>query len=299
MRNHASAIGCLLVLFLTTTLPAAEVHSNGLGGGAWSDPATWRGNTVRGLYSYGIMGTAQTDSVVTGNTIEKCSAGIYWYGENGMIKQATIRDCSSGVVITSMSGALEDITVEGALVGLYHAGATAQVTSMHVRNLLKNGKAVQYASGPLRLLNCNIKPDQIEILKVDRPGTPEFLVQNMEYLIVGAKGDIPAGTRVEVVTANPLKPLPPGATDLNIRNGPAPILKNGLTPLPKTQELLVVKSWQIDPAGKVVPAPEYTVKLVGPGMPGKVLKEMKVKPGETWYREKPNEAIPTVEVLAK
>jgi hypothetical protein len=257
-----------------------------------------KGNAIRSGYSYGIAGTAMTDSVVTGNTVEKCTGGIYWYGENGMLKQNTIRHCSIGVAVTSMSGAMEDIVIDGCATGIYHAGATAQATNCRVLNIPKDGMAVSHFSGPLTLLNCNIRPEQIKLTKeVPPPATrPEFLVQSMDFLVVASKGGVPLGSRVEVTTANPPRPLPPGAADLNVRNVPAPFLRNGLTPLPKTTEAIVVKSWSFDADGKLVAAPEYTVQIVHGG---KVVSSVKVKPDAKWYREKPDEAIPTVEVPAK
>jgi parallel beta-helix repeat protein len=264
-----------------------------------------RGNTVRGPYVYAISGSAMVDSAVTGNSIENCANGIYWYGANGMIKQNTIRGCDTGVAITSMSGALEDISVDGAKIGLNHAGATAQVTNLQVTNLQKDGTPILYSSGPLTLLNCNFRPEQIKMEKPATPPTPAppFLVQSLQYVVVGVKGDVPAGSQVELVTANPPKPLPPGALDLNIRNSPAKIGANGLTPLPKSLEPLIVKTWVIGADYKVVPAPEYSVKVLGPaaatGGPRPVLKTLPVKPDDKWFRAKPNEPTPTVEVSLK
>lgn len=263
-----------------------------------------RGNRIRGRYTYGIQGTAQTDSVVTDNTIENCSGGIYWYGTNGMIKQATIKGCDTGVAITSMSGAIDDVTVEGAKTGLYHGGADAQVSNFRVTKLQKDGIAVDYYSGPLTLLNCNIRPEQIRVAKqAPEPKPPEFLVQSMQFLVVGVKGDLAADMQVEVTTANPTAPLAPGAADLNVRNSPAVVHRNGMTNLPKTLEPVIVKSWIIDANGKVVPAPEYVVKVLGPagGEKGErpVFKTMKVKPEERWFRDKPDVPTATLEVPLK
>lgn len=49
----------------------------------------------RGRY-YGVMGQVQNESVVTSCLFEKCYAGVYWYGTNGMLKDLTIRDCDVG-----------------------------------------------------------------------------------------------------------------------------------------------------------------------------------------------------------
>ena len=55
----------------------------------------------------------------------------------------------------------------------------------------------------------------------------------------------------------------------------------------------------MDEESKVVPAPEYTLNVLEPGSePGakpRILKSVKVKPDETWFRAKPNEPKPTVE----
>ena len=125
---------------------------------------------------------------------------------------------------------------------------------------------------------------------------PLFLVQNMEFLVVGIKGEVPPGSRVEVLTADQARPLPIGAVDLNIRNAPAPILRNNFTPLPKTGESIVVKSWIIDAGGKVVPAPEYTVRAVHGG---KYLQSINVKPTAAFFRDKPNDPVATVELIVR
>lgn len=272
-------------------LPVSGINTHGC------SLAEIKGNTIRGGFIHGIAGQAATDSVVTGNTVEKCSNGIYWYGENGMLKQNTVRACDVGVVLTSMSGAMEDTVMDNCPVGLYHAVATAQLTNCRVINIPKNGVAVSYYSGPLTLLNCNIRPEQVKVLQAPPPAVrPEFLVQSMEFLVVAPKMAVPPGSRVEVVTVNLAKPLPPGAADLNVRNAPAAFLRNGFTPLPKTTEAMVVKSWTLDADGKVVPPPEYTVRIVHGG---KILGSMNAKPEARWYREKPDEAIATLEVPTK
>lgn len=279
------------------SIPAAAIH-------LYASPlAEVRGNRVRGHYSYGIMGTAQTDSSVTNNTIERCGGGIYWYGENGMIKQADIRGCGTGIVVTSMSGTLEDITVDGATTAFYHAGATAQLTNFRATNLAKDGVVVSYSSGPLTLLNCDVRPDQVKLIPqtTPPPKPPPFLVQALHYLVVGVKDEVPANTQVEVRTAQ-AAPATPGAADLNVRNGPA-LLASGRTPLPQALNPLIVKAWVIDANGKTVPAPEYVIRVLAPaareGGERKLLKTLTVKPQDTWYRPRPNEPTPTLEVPLK
>jgi hypothetical protein len=261
-----------------------------------------RGNFVRGRYIYAIGGHAQTDSVVTDNTAEGCATGIYWYGANGMIRKFTARDCDTGVVVTSMSGALDDILIENCTMGYNHAGANAQISNMRIAKVPpKNGVVVYYSSGPMTLINCNVKPEQIKIHEVPKPGAkdPHIEIQAMENLVVSVKAGAPPGSYVEVATAQRATPLAPGAADLNIRNVPAQILSNGLTPLPTSREPIVVKSWAYDAAGKLIPAPEYIVRILAPGQDRKELKALKVKPDQSWYRTPQNLRVPTVEVSLK
>lgn len=167
-----------------------------------------KGNSIRGYYYYGIQAYAMVDAAIADNSIDGCYQGIYFYGENGMVKQAVIRGCQTGVVFTSASGVMEDVAIDGAQTGYYHGGATMQATSLKVTNLQKGGDAIYYASGPLTLLNCAFRPEQIKIDKTvaKPPQPPPFLVQSMQFLVVGVKGEAPADAQVEVVTANPSKP---------------------------------------------------------------------------------------------
>jgi hypothetical protein len=259
-----------------------------------------RGNTVRGLFNTGITGSTQTDSIVSGNTIEKCTTGIYWYGTDVMIKQSTIRDCTTGLILTSASGVVEDVTVEGATTAYHHGGATAQLTGFRVKNLAKNGVAVLYGSGPLTLLNCNILPTQINMASATAATVPNPppRVTALHYVVVSVKG-APEDAQVEVHT----NPAPAkGVADLNVRNSPA-VLAKGLTPLPKSLKPLIVKSWLIDPTGKTVPAPQYILTVLAPapkkGAVRPVLKTLTLKPLDSWFRVKPDALTPTLEVKLK
>jgi len=125
-------------------------------------------------------------------------------------------------------------------------------------------------------------------------------VEAMEFLVVGLKGIVPSHTQVEVVTSSPAAPRAPGAADLNIRNSPALVRPNGSTALPQSLTPLIVKSWMMGEDSKVVPAPEYTLNVLEPsaepGTKPRVLKSLKIKPDETWFRAKPNAPNPTLEI---
>jgi hypothetical protein len=260
-----------------------------------------KNNTVRGPYSSGILGYGQSDGVTTGNVVEKCTIGIYWVGQDSMLKGNTVRDCTTGIFLPSTSGVLEEIEIDKCSTGIYAGNATVQLTTIQIRNVPKDGVPIDFAAGELTLLNCDLKPEQIRLPK-PLPKTEKPLVTAMQFLVVGVKGEVPENTQVEVQTVNPNPPIAPGAADLNIRNAPAPLVK-GLTPLPQTLSPLVVRAWQIDKGGKVVAAPEYHVKVLAPaekeGEERKVLKMVTVKPEGNWFRPKPNEATPTVEVSLK
>jgi hypothetical protein len=268
---------------------------------AYGSPlAEIRGNQVTGKFPYGVMGQAQIDSLVQGNIIEKCSAGIYWYGTNAMIKENLIKGCDTGITVTSMSGLMEDNTIDGAKTGINVAGATIQVTGLTITNLQKDGLPIDLASGQVTLVNTNLTPEQV---KIGGPAPKEGAwVETMQYLVVGIKGNTPRGAEVEVVTRNPATPLKEGAADLNVRNSPAAVTPRGMTPLPSSLRCLIVKSWWVAADGKLQAEPEYTVRLVAPpdpaapDAPRKAIKEIAVKAKPLWYRAKPGDAEPTVEI---
>ena len=96
-------------------------------------------------------------------------------------------------------------------------------------------------------------------------------------------------------------PLAPGAEDLNVRNAPAPLIGNR-TPLPQSLSPVLLKAWVIDKDGKTLPAPDYTVRILGPtdGVKERqVLATLTVKPVDAWFRPKPNDPAPTAEVKLK
>ena len=60
-----------------------------------------------------------------------------------------------------MSGVVDDVRIENCKTGYYHALATVQMSNLQVVDVPKDGVIVSYYSGPLKLLNCNITPEQI------------------------------------------------------------------------------------------------------------------------------------------
>ncbi len=258
-----------------------------------------RGNTVNGKFSYGIFGSAQSDSVVANNSITATN-GIYWYGGNDMLKGNTIHGGGVGIVLTSMTGALEEITFDGCREqALTVSGATIQATSLRFTNLPKECSRVFFVGGSATFVNCDITPEQIK-MNQPIPVTPKPRVMAMQYCVVNVKGTLPAGAAVDIATANPPKPLAKGAIDLNIRNNPAAIGSGGLTPLPHSLKSLMVKTWTIEGNGALTPSPQYSVSVTSPpdkpdGEPKK-LKTVTITPDASWYRAMPNEPTPTMEI---
>jgi parallel beta-helix repeat protein len=260
-----------------------------------------KGNTVSGPYPYGIIGAAMADSVVADNVITKTNMGIYWYGANGMLKNNTVRECVTGIQVTSMSGAMEDTTFEKCKNGLDVAGAVLQATNLRFVDVPEDGVRVHFTNGPLTLVNCDLTPEQIKITPSSPvPNPPKPRVESLQYCLVQVKGAMPRDAGVEMTTANPPAPIAKGALDPNVRNSPATLSPGGYSPLPQTLTPLMVKTWSIGPDGKPIASPNYNITITAPGdkpedEPKKV-KTVTVTPDAKWYRAKPNDPIPTVEV---
>jgi parallel beta-helix repeat protein len=271
-------------------VPAITVYASPL--------AEVRRNHISGKYAMGINGTAQTDSMILNNTIENCPTGIYWYGTNGMLKGNTIKGCDTGIIVTSMTGVIEQTTIDGAKTGVNVSGAALQCTNLIVTNLQKDGIPIDMPGGVLTLVNCDLKPEQVKLAGAPPKEGP--WVQAMQYVVVGVKHVSARKPLVEIKTTTPAKPLAPGAMDPNVRNSPAPVTPQGVTPLPASNVPLMVKSWSFGLDGKKVAAPAYTMNVylegAKPTDKPTVLATQSITPQPSWYRAKPDDPTPTVEV---
>lgn len=266
-----------------------------------------RGNTVRGAYPYGIHGYDQPDSSVTDNLIENCESGVWWYGDNAMIKNLTIRNCPSGLVLTSASGAVENVLFDGCRYA-YYGDQPAQFTNMQIKNhsTEKDAYHIYLRSGPLTLVNCDIQPEQIVIPPTaartpatrGKPQPP--LVQTLNFFVAKIKGPYPQGILVDVRTNNPMPPIAAGALDPNVRNSPTPVLSSGYTPFPRSLEPIILRGWSYDSTAKLQPAPEYQLRVLAPvtvaGRERNVIKSVLTTPHRKWFRADPNDKEPTLEV---
>jgi hypothetical protein len=266
------------------------------------------GNHVQGRYAHGIQARQMIDSALVNCTFDDCASGIYWYGTNGMLKDCRARKCGTGVTCTSMTGVLENIEIDACTTGYSHTIATAQLNNVRVTNVPEKGTAISFHAGPLTLLNCEFKPEQIDFTNKAaakaQDGVP--VIQNFRYLVAKLDGKVTAGTQVAVRTAG--RDPASRAADLNVRNSPARVGSNALTPLPDTLEALVVKDWSFDDELNLVPAPEYVLEVLPPaGSAGgsaagsseaatKPIASQTIKPDGSWYRKQPNDITPTVEI---
>jgi hypothetical protein len=170
---------------------------------------------------------------------------------------------------------------------------------MQVKDLTPKGQAVLFESGTLILLNCNILPGQIKVGPLPAKSAP-VPVTALQYVVVSVKGTA-EGKQAASVELRSAGPMVEGADDANVHNSPAP-LSGGLTPLPRTLGPLIVKAWSIDDKGKLLPIPEYTLRVLGPANKmeaGPVLHTMTFRPQENALRPTPADATPTVEVILK
>ncbi len=264
-----------------------------------------RGNVVRGSYAQGMHCYSQGECTVADNLLEKCPYGLYWLGHGFMIKRLTIKDCGGGMLLNVSSGTLEDVTITGTPNAYHHGNSAIQTTNFVIKDSPPGDNyKIYYQNGPLTLINSTIKPEDIRFAADVAPvpaiaGKPRLpMITSLSFLVVQVTGQLPVGIAVDVKTAG--LTLPPGAQDPNVRNCPAAVLKTGLTPLPKSLEPILVRSWQYDADRNLQPAPTYQFQIVGPDQgeatPRKVLKSLAVTPAAAWYRENANDKKPTLEI---
>lgn len=279
-----------------TAMPLADAAINL----AYCPLAEVKGNNVRGGFNIGITINFQSDSVLMDNTIEKCAFGITGgYGvPNTMIKRCTLRGCQTGIKLEGASGVVEDAVVEGATTALHTQNATLQVTHLQVKDLPKGGVALLHEGNALSLLNCNVLPAQIKMGAQPAAKPPPVPVTAQHYLVIAVKG-APEGSLVDVRSQ---PPVPVDVADPHVRNTPAALV-SGLSPLPTSFNPLIIGGWTMDAKGKVTPAPEYVISVLGPspreGASRPILHKMTFRPPENLFRPTRASATPTLEVLVK
>lgn len=259
-----------------------------------------KNNTILGFFYWGYHLYGATDSVIVNNSSTKAYVAFYCVG-TAMFKGNIIREAGSGFTVTSFAGIMEECIFEKCGHGLHLAGGTVQMTNCIYRDGPKDtGRAVEFGSGELTLINCNFGPESIGLPKV-LPKAEKPFVTAMNFFVLKINGEVPEEALVDIRTANLATPVAPGTLDLNVRNAPAPLIGNR-TPLPQTLSPVILKSWSIDKDGNRIPAPDYTIRIIGPtdGVKERqVFKTLTVKPADNWFRPKPNDPLPTIEVTLK
>lgn len=255
-------------------------------------------NIITGRIDAAIAAGNDVDSSATGNTITGARCGISWHGQNAMLRANEINDCLIGVYIAEASGVLEGLIVRRTTKAISAFKSPIQITDFRVEDLPTNGIALSVDACSVTVLNANLATNQISL---GAPPAAEPWVQTMQYLIVQVKGQRPPNTLIEACTAAASGGPPKNAADLNVRNSPAKLSPDGLTPLPRSLRPLIIRSWSIDRAGKKVEAPFYDLVVTAPaakaGEAPRVLKSMTIEPKDTWFRPAPNQPEATVEVV--
>jgi hypothetical protein len=273
-----------------------------------------KNNTIRGSFSHGLSVVHVQDGTIADNVVEMAACGIHVaFGRGSSFGRNVLVGCARGIELHFTDLAtLEENAIDGTRAGIHSMYSNSQILGLQVKNVASDGfalvhaaDAVRPATGVVTLINCSITPGQVKMEKLpDANAMEKVLVTSMSYLVVGVK-DAPAEAAVEVCTAN----LPKSDQgDLNVRNSPAPLIK-GATPLPLpsgqpiTNLPLIVKSWSIGPDGKPIAAPEYTIRVLAPAdkpeVPRKLLKTVTARPADDWFRAKPDDPKPTLEVSLK
>lgn len=259
-------------------------------------------NHIVGDYGSGIAVEADVDSSAMDNVVEKAPRGMLWSGRNAMVRGNIFKSCTIGVQFNAMTGVAENLDIQNAKTAIAMTSSSVQFTDCRIGPVEKDGVVLSVNSSAATLLNCNIPPEAIKITGAGPDGAPP--VEAMHYLVVRVKGEVPKGTQVVLRTneASGGKPNVAGAADLNVRNSPGFLSREGLTPLPRTLRPLIARSWRLDASGKkMVPPLFYDLLITAPAdqpdQPPKVLKQQVVEPDDAkWYRSDPNAPVATFEV---
>ena len=251
------------------------------------------GNRIAGNYERGILIEHDTDSALTGNSISGCRYGLHWHGTNGIIKRLAVSDCDQGIHL-QMSGIVEEASVaRAAATGINIAHSKPQLTTCRISETGEKGTAMVLHNASVMLVNTNLAPEMIRT-KADPLAEGKPWAECFQYLVVEVKGGKHRKTQVSVRTTG----LADDAADPNVVNSPAMVYANDMTPLPRTHNALMVRTWTIAADGKTQPAPTCAVRVWDPPThkeePATVRARKEVVPDKSWFRPEPNADKPTV-----
>lgn len=268
-------------------------------------------NTISG-YGNGIMASYST-LTLNDNTIEDTGKGIYVQASNLTVVGGAVRGSSIGIDYRFSPGSIQDVAIENCGTAILSDNSSIQVSNVTIqmpedkmdekdKKDEKDKFALEVINGSVIFFNSNVDPKMVKIEMGEKEAAKKFPVPVtlMQYLVVKVTGKIPPDAHVMLQTLKRSTPLAEGAVDPNIRNSPATIRPNGLTPLPRSMGALSVKSWAMKWDGSFEPSPTYrlTVFVPVPGGEGKIKesKSIEVQPNETWFRPDLDSKDPTVEV---
>jgi len=274
------------------SLAAAAIQTN------LAKLAEIRGNRINGGYSTGVSVLNDTDSAIAENVISGCAKGIYAHGNNTMIQDNLVAHCPIGVQLHTARDVIENVIVEGAGTAFSFIKASVQVTSCRIENLQDGGMPMVLEESSVTLLNCNLEAEDLTL--GTEPPVDAPWAQSMQYLVAKIGGQLPAGLEITVGTATVSGGVPANKADLNVRNSPTYIDPEGMTPLPRSMQCLIVRSWHLSAAGTKVNAPFYDLTVwAAPAAEGQARKPLKtelIEPTADWFRPDPDKPIPTLEV---
>ena len=259
------------------------------------------GNRVAG-YEQGINIEGGVDASVVGNELADCTTAVSLATRDVMVRDNALIRCPTGLRAAQTSGVVENTTVgESQLAFHVDHSTTIQFTNCRVRDLAEKGVPMRIGQASVSLLNCNVRPDQVEASSDYRGRTTTSRqMQAMQYLVVKVNGEAPADTQVDIRTAEVSGGVPEGRADENVRNAPAFLNTEGLTLLPRTMRCLIVRSWRMKQDGTIISAPFYeltvSVPAEDPSEPRTQLVSKLIEPDESWYRPDLEDAAPTVQV---
>jgi len=254
------------------------------------------GNHVSGRFNHGIQIIHSTDATAINNFVTRSKYGFYWVGPNGMAHGNRTHTCNIAFYGSEMTGLIQEQEVKQCFRAIQMLRSDVQVRDLKWREPTGDPQPINMNASAGIFVNLPFGADALVAGSMEPKAANKPVAIAMYYLIVNVNGKRRPGMNVSVRTEG----LADGKPDPNVRNGAAPVLSNGLTPLPQSMEPILVRAWEFDRKGKASPAPSYVVTLWEPTgdakSPRRTLATTTVTPDKTWYREQPNATVGTIEM---
>ncbi len=255
-------------------------------------------NRISGTYSTGLHLLVSNDVRLAGNAVRGVRAGVVLYHCSGVIERLHLEDCDQGVIIEQRS----EVTVENSVIRAGRSpmrinGSDVQLSSVRIEGAADRQPLLTMEGGSLSMVNCAIKPGDIRMTPsaatAAAAGPP---VRAFAYVVVKVAGAVDRRMQVDLLPESPAG----GQAHLDVRNTPALLRLDGLTPLPQSRRAIQALAWSMAADGRVSPAPEYRLRVITPagsdGQAPHVHAQQVVTPQESWFRPLPDALTPTLEV---